>query len=300
MKYRALLALFALCCLVLSPALAADGTFDSNGVKIRFVTEGQGEAVVLIHGWMGDSSMWGRDLFGNTKLKGVDGFQVIALDCRGHGKSDKPHDVQKYGAEMAADVLRLLDHLRIEKAHLIGYSSGAFIAGNVAANHPGRILSVVYGGQAPLVTQVKPDAEQQPVKTSEVEIFAKAVADGKGLGPYLMAVWPADKPKPSEEQANAIANFMYGGKDLKAFVAAGRSFGDLEVTEEQLKRCTAPILFIHGGNESASTKKRVVAIQKMLDRGVVKVIEGGDHVTTLAKPEFGIAIKEFLETNKSK
>src|SRR5436190_11906301 len=107
-------------CLVIS-AHAADDTFDSNGVKIRYVTEGTGVPVVLIHGWMGDSTTWGRDKSG-TKLKPPDGFQVIALDCRGHGKSDKPHDPAKYGPEMAADVVRLLDHLKIEKAHLVGYS----------------------------------------------------------------------------------------------------------------------------------------------------------------------------------
>jgi hypothetical protein len=54
----------------LAPCLldAEEGTFDSNGVKIRYVTEGAGEAVVLIHGWMADSSMWGRDPFDNTRL----------------------------------------------------------------------------------------------------------------------------------------------------------------------------------------------------------------------------------------
>ena len=153
MKYRSLLTVLVVCCLVPRPVEAADDVFDSNGVKIRYVTEGKGEPVVLIHGWMGDSSMWGRDASGNTKLNtaDADGFQLIALDCRGHGKSDKPHDPAKYGPEMAADVVRLLDHLKIEKAHLVGYSSGAFIAGKVAATHPERVLSVVYGGQAPLI-----------------------------------------------------------------------------------------------------------------------------------------------------
>src|SRR5262245_48447266 len=109
MKYPSLLTLLVLCCLTPRPAWAEEGTFDSNGVKIRYVTEGKGEAVVLIHGWMGDCSSWGRDRSGNAKLKEVDGFQLIALDCRGHGKSDKPRDPTKYGPEMAEDVVRLLD-----------------------------------------------------------------------------------------------------------------------------------------------------------------------------------------------
>src|SRR4051794_25376799 len=108
MKYRTLRTALLVCGLGVGPVDAADEVFDSNGVKIRYVTEGTGEPVVLIHGWMGDSSTWGRDRSGNTKLKGVDGFRLIALDCRGHGKSDKPHDADQYGPEMAADVVRLL------------------------------------------------------------------------------------------------------------------------------------------------------------------------------------------------
>ena len=115
-----------------------------------------------------------------------------------------------------------------------------------------------------------------------------------------MAVRPADKPKITEEQANALAKLMYGGKDVKAFAAAGRGFKDLEVTAEQLKKCNAPILFIHGGNESDIVKDSVAAVRKLLGRGEVKIIEGGDHIATLAKPEFGQAVLEFLQANKSK
>ncbi len=294
MKYPILLTAVVVCCFVAKPVSAADQVFDSNGVKIRYVTVGTGEPIVLIHGWMGDSSMWGRDLFGNTKLKGADGFQVIALDCRGHGKSDKPHEPDKYGVEMATDVVRLLDHLKLDKTHLIGYSSGAFIAGKVVATHPERVLSVVYGGQAPVITGAKAS------DFAECEIFAKAVDEGKGLGSYIMAVTSTNKPPPTEEQANAIAKFMYGGKDVKAFALAGRSFKDLEVTVEQLQKCTAPVLFIHGGNESDHVKNRVAKVRKLLGRGEVKIVEGGDHMTTLAKPEFAKALEEFLKVNMSK
>jgi pimeloyl-ACP methyl ester carboxylesterase len=298
MKCQPPLILFAFCCVLLGPVAAADDVFDSNGVKIRYVTAGTGEPVVLIHGWMGDSSMWGRDQSGTTRLNttGADGFQLIALDCRGHGKSDKPHDPEKYGPEMAADVVRLLDHLKIDKAHLVGYSMGAFIAGKVAATHPERVLSVVYGGQAPLVAGTGAKSSGP----DEVEIFAKAVDEGKGLGPYILAVWPAGKPKPTEEQANAIAKFLYGGKDHKAFVASGLGIKDLKVTGEDLKRCKAPILFIHGANESDQTKERVATVRKLLGRGEVKIVEGADHITTLTKPEFETAILEFLRSSKRK
>lgn len=284
--------LFILILAATTPAYAEDGVFDSNGVKIRYATVGTGEAIVLIHGWMGDSTTWGRNPAGNTKLKGAEGFQVIALDCRGHGKSDKPHDPAQYGAEMAEDVARLLDHLKIHKAHLIGYSMGAFIAGKVAATHPDRVLSIVYGGQAPLI------ATGKWTDASEVDVFATAVEQGKDLGAYIMEVTPAGKPKPTEAQAKAYASFMFGGKDVKAFAAAGRSFRHLVVTEQDLKKCKAPVLFIHGSDEVADTKNRVAALHKVLDRSQVKVVEGANHITTLARPEFAAALTEFVHANK--
>jgi len=268
---------------------AADNTFDSKGVKIRYATAGKGEPVVLLHGWMSDSRMWGR-LDTNPAAKE---FRLIAVDLRGHGKSDKPHDKKDYGPEMAEDVVRLLDHLKLPKAHLVGYSMGAFIAGKVAAAHPDRVLSVVYGGQAPILTG--------PVKAdhAEVKAFAKAV-EGGDLGSYIIAVTPADRPKPTKEQAKVYAAILFGGKDVKALAAAGGSFKDLDVTGEQLKRCEAPILFIHGAKEATSTKERAAAVVKLLGRGEIRVIAGGDHMTTLAKPEFGTAIQEFLRASKKK
>ena len=296
MKRRALLTLLIAGCLAPALIRAEDAVFDSNGVKIRYVTEGTGEAVVLIHGWMADSSMWGRDPSGNTKLntKNTDGFRLIALDCRGHGQSDKPHDPAAYGPEMAADVVRLLDHLKIEKAHLIGYSSGAFIAGKVAATHPKRVLSVVYAGQGPLV------AGTPSTGSTEVEVFARAVDEGQDLGSYIIAVTPAGRPKPTEAQASAMAKFMFGGKDVKAFAAAGLGFDALEVTRKQLRKCKAPVLFIHGGNESDHVKSRVTAVRTLLGRGELKIIEGADHMTTLINPAFGAAVIEFLRSGKLK
>ena len=285
MKYRSLLAALLAFCVA---ATAQGNVFDSNGVKIHYLTAGKGEAIVLLHGWMSDASMWGP-LNSNPAAKD---FQLIAVDLRGHGKSGKPHEVAQYGAEMAADVIRLLDHLNVPKAHLVGYSMGAIVAGKVAATHPDRVLSVVYGGQAPILTKkVKTDAR-------EIDVFAKAVEEDKGLGAYLIEFMPAGKRKLTEKQANALAKFVYLGKDLKAFAAAGRGIKNLDVTAEQLQQCKAPILFVHGSKEADDTKERAAAIVKLLGRGEINVIDDADHVSTLSKPEFGKIIEEFLLANK--
>src|SRR5262245_60178433 len=116
------------CALVLAvaPGLrAGDKSFDSNGVKIRYTDQGKGEPVLLIHGFGANAEMqWA--LPGVVKDLAKD-YRVIAYDNRGHGKSDKPHDPKKYGAEMVEDAVRLLDHLKIKKAHVVGYSMGAII-----------------------------------------------------------------------------------------------------------------------------------------------------------------------------
>src|SRR5579883_1762190 len=98
----------------------ASQSFDSNGVKIHYTVEGKGEPVLLIHGFAANADF-------NWRQPGVikalaENYKVIALDNRGHGQSGKPHDIAKYGEEMAEDAVRLLDHLGIKKAHIVGYS----------------------------------------------------------------------------------------------------------------------------------------------------------------------------------
>jgi pimeloyl-ACP methyl ester carboxylesterase len=270
------------------------GFFDSNGVKIRYAAAGEGEPVVLVHGWMADATMWGRDPAGNPKLDPTPGFRLIALDCRGHGQSDKPHDRVLYGTELAMDVIRLMDHLKIPKAQLVGYSMGAFIVGKIAATHPDRVISAVYAGQVPLVIGAPPSGSR------ETAVFAKAAEEGKGMGSYILEVLPPGRSKPTPEQADALAKFMLGGKDVNALAAAGLSFDDLQVAEKDLAACPAPALFLYGSLESDHLKGRVEALRKALPRADVVVIEGGDHVTTLGRPAFRTAVLEFLQKNRSR
>src|SRR4029453_9374545 len=111
------------------PLAPPDNFFDSTGVRIRYVDQGQGPPVVLVHGYTGNIERhWiATGVFANL----VKDHRVIALDCRGHGKSGKPTDPKAYGAEMAQDIVRLLDHLKIRRAHVVGFSMGAMIAGRL-------------------------------------------------------------------------------------------------------------------------------------------------------------------------
>jgi len=128
----------------------ASGTFDSKGVKIWYSVQGKGEPVVLIHGWLSSAALnW--DLPGTTALL-VKDYQVIELDMRGHGQSDKPTKEDDYGPEMVEDTVRLLDFLKVPKAHIIGYSMGGIVAGNFIAKYPDRVLSGTLGGMGWLKT----------------------------------------------------------------------------------------------------------------------------------------------------
>jgi pimeloyl-ACP methyl ester carboxylesterase len=147
--------LAALACLMHLDRTRADDrpavqTFDSNGVKIAYYVQGKGEPVVLIHGWLSSAGInWSAP--GTAALLAKD-FQVIALDVRGHGLSEKPTKEDAYGPELVEDVVRLLDHLKIKKAHVVGYSMGGVIAGNFIAKHPDRVLSGTLGGMGWLKT----------------------------------------------------------------------------------------------------------------------------------------------------
>jgi len=118
--------------------------FESAGVKIHYSVRGAGKPVILIHGLYSSARV-------NWDSPGVSAhlaqhFQVITLDCRGHGESDKPTGANAYGINMVEDVVRLMDHLKIQQARVAGYSMGGSIALKLAVNHPERLNRLVLCG----------------------------------------------------------------------------------------------------------------------------------------------------------
>lgn len=133
--------------------------FDSAGVRLHFELHGDVQAppIVLVHGYCSDYRLnWVGSRWQDT-LTGA-GRRVIGLDCRGHGLSGKPHSAEAYDREvMAADVVRLLDHLDIAEADYLGYSMGSRIGLQLLVGHSARVRRAVLGGAGAWASQARPE-----------------------------------------------------------------------------------------------------------------------------------------------
>ena len=120
--------------------------FTHDGVEIAFLDEGEGEPIVLVHGFASNKEVNWVGPGWVTALTRA-GRRVIALDNRGHGASGKLYDPAAYhSAVMAEDVRALIEHLGLPNADVMGYSMGARITAFLALSHPGRVRSAVLGG----------------------------------------------------------------------------------------------------------------------------------------------------------
>ena len=139
------LAVFTFAALVLGGAVLLHAEkFTSKGVKIHYVVMGKGEPVILVHGLYSSAALnWQMP---GTMTELAKHYQVITFDNRGHGQSGKPVADDQYGVQMVEDVVRLMDHLHLSKAHVVGYSLGGIIAMKLLTLHPERVTSAVLGG----------------------------------------------------------------------------------------------------------------------------------------------------------
>jgi pimeloyl-ACP methyl ester carboxylesterase len=120
--------------------------FETDGVRIAYDDLGSGPPIVLLHGFSASRRLnWQLPGWYDTLADA--GYRVIAFDARGHGQSGKPSDVESYRPQaIAGDAIRLMDHLGIRKASLMGYSMGGRNAAWLLAHHPQRFEAVVIGG----------------------------------------------------------------------------------------------------------------------------------------------------------
>ncbi|MBI2435555.1 MAG: alpha/beta hydrolase [Candidatus Hydrogenedentes bacterium] len=258
--------------------------FDSNGVKIHYTVEGAGPPVILVHGFAVNGDL-------NWRRPGVidalsPRYQVITLDNRGHGLSDKPHEAGKYGIEMVEDVIRLMDHLKIPKAHVVGYSMGGFMTLKLLTLHPDRLLSV-----APCAAGWAPPTEKAPV----LEALAVSLERRAGFGPLTRTLEPGGNP--NWFKVWMTDRILMHLNDQAALAQVIRQFPEFTVAEEALRNNTVPVLSVVGSLDPL--KLGIDRMKGILGAHEVCVIDNCDHITTMRDAGFVQALEDFLDRQTS-
>jgi pimeloyl-ACP methyl ester carboxylesterase len=271
-----------------SQSAPPDQFFDADGVRIRYVESGQGTPVVLIHGYTGNLE---RHFVANGVFAELArDHRVVALDCRGHGKSDKPADAKAYGAEMARDIVRLLDRLKLPRAHIVGYSMGAMIAGQLLTTNPDRFLTITFVGYHPVRSWTAADA-------MEAEAAARELEGDTPFRSLVLGIWPPGS-QPSEDQIRQLAKGLVAGNDLKALAAFNRGRSGLVVTDTQLAAVRVPALGIIGSADPSVDGLR--ALKSVMPGLTVVVVDGAEHGGergVMRRAEFMTALRKFHETS---
>jgi pimeloyl-ACP methyl ester carboxylesterase len=243
--------------------------FRNDGVDIAYLEEGDGEPVVLVHGFASTKEVnWLHPGWISTLTRA--GRRAIALDNRGHGASAKLYDPAAYhSAVMAEDVRALFDHLDIARADVMGYSMGARIAAFLAFAHPDRVRSVVLGGLG--------------IRLVDGVGLPESIADA------LEAPALADVRDPQGRTFRAFAEQT--NSDLRALAACIRGSRQT-LSRQDCARLAMPALVAVGSNDDvAGSAQELVAL---LPQGQALDIPGRDHMLAVGDRVFKHGALDFL------
>jgi pimeloyl-ACP methyl ester carboxylesterase len=245
-------------------------TVDVDGVGIAYDDVGEGDPVVLVHGFASRR----RETWAGWPDALVEaGYRVLALDVRGHGESDKPHDPAAYGPEvLAGDVAALLDDADVESAHLVGYSMGARISMHVLLDHPERVERCVLAGVGE--------------RTLREDRYSGGIADA------LTAEDPAEIEDPTARQFRTFA--AERGNDLEALAACRRATQPgLVLDAGDLAAIETPVLVAAGAEDELVGDPAPLA--NALPDAESLAVPGRDHLSTTGDRSFREAVLAFLD-----
>ena len=245
-------------------AISADGT------RLAYEMVGEGKPIVLVHGFASDRNQNWKDVGWYEALTGA-GFRVIAMDCRGHGASDKPHDDGAYGDKMVGDIVSVMDAAGLGRADVMGYSMGGILTVGLLMRHNERINRAVVAGIG--------------------ETYFASKMHRRGIAAALRASDPSTITDPTEKAFRAFAS--QSGKDRLA-LAACMSADRTMYTREQLGTCTTPVLVVDGEKDVQAGAPEPLA--QAFANGRAVVVPRRDHMTAVGDRVYKEAVLEFLRS----
>jgi pimeloyl-ACP methyl ester carboxylesterase len=262
----------------------------TNGINLYYELHGNGAPLVLIPGLGYDGWMWHRMIPGLAEH-----FQVISLDNRGSGQSDKP--IGPYTAPMlAADVVGLLDTFDLPKAHVMGHSMGGFIAQALAIDYPDRVNKLIlsatnFGGPrhvpiTPEAMAVLTDLSGAPLARLRRGIVISCAPGFAESNPDFVEYWVNYRAQHPIDPAGYQAQLGIG----LSLLAETAGF------EHRLARVTAPALILFGEHDKVVPPGNADLLAAKLPRAEVQILPGTGHFFPFETPEAtNAAIIEFLE-----
>ncbi len=246
---------------------------DVNGVSLYFETYGNqaGSPLVLLHG-----GLMTIDLSFKTLIPGLsERHLVIGVEAQGHGRT-ADIDREITPANSAADVVGLLDHLGIDRAHVLGHSMGAATTLELAVRHPARVRSVV-----PISASVRPDGMHSDFSSPE----RMAVSTRMPTQADFVAMTEAyERLSPHPEK---FTEFMQ---------AMSASAADLQGwTDDELAAISAPVLIVQGDHDFV-TNAHAALMAELIPGAKLAILPGTTHMAATARPAYLLPIlADFLD-----
>jgi pimeloyl-ACP methyl ester carboxylesterase len=241
---------------------------------------GIGAPIVMVHGSALSQVIWRG--FGYVRALGAD-HQIITLDLRGHGRSDKPHEASAYAMELfVADVLAVLDELGVDRAHYLGYSLGGRVGFSLAAAHPHRIVSLISAAGAP---RSKPGAFDRVFFPGCIDVLET------GSIAAFMDAWEEHTGRPLDTSTRAAI----GANDALALAAYMREADrDAGVPDDVLAAMTVQTLMLVGSRDAERVPAAQHAVATMRS-AQIRMLAAANHGETLRHPDALPAVRTFID-----
>jgi len=253
--------------------LGTDGYADSNGVKIHYVTMGEGPLVVLIHGFPDFWYSWREQMPELAKH-----FQVVAIDQRGYNLSDQPEGVENYTMDkLVADVDAVIHHLGKDKATIVGHDWGGMVAWQYVAAHPEtteRLVILNLPHPRGLMRELANNPDQQK-NSSYARNFQKPDA-AKQLTPLFLSFWVKD-PDAKKKYIEAFKLSSMEGM-LNYYKANYPREPYSEEPAAEFPQITCPVLIFHGLKDKALLSGALSGTWDWIDNDLTLItIPEADH-----------------------